>query len=321
MEKDSPLESTVILEPSGDCAYFLDPATGPGVYYYGSYAINEDKLDISFYSSEVEENFPETKISFAMSSDSLVYSDETTMGLFTGMVLERREEAPDGVQSRAPVYTQALGTEGGTQGFDHGGNGAAGQPEADPAVHTLTEAEIAALWQKMDGVWLIADDTGLTNQGVIFERFYDGTFGFLRGIIATDATISYYINEVTEQNGVYQLMTYEVRIGGSRVEEYEQDVREVITLILWEEDHAIEVSTSVPEQYGHNFIYESGEFQVDGVHYRSVTAEEAELLRSSPDGRVELANGDFLEEGYVSEPILCYYAGTVEDAHAYLYGY
>lgn len=133
---ESYFESTIILEPNGDCAYFFSPASGPGVYYYGHYTINKDRVDATFYFSETERDFPETDVSFEIRDNSLIYNGEEKMYLYPGEPFERREEAPGEVRDRPPTYLDQW-IENGTQGFDHWGNGAAGQPEE--GIYYVTE--------------------------------------------------------------------------------------------------------------------------------------------------------------------------------------
>ncbi|MBD5093371.1 MAG: hypothetical protein HDT26_03595 [Subdoligranulum sp.] len=185
--------------------------------------------------------------------------------------------------------------------------------EPEPNVHTLTEEEMAALWQQLDGVWRMENPENYDVERMYsFDRYEEGKFVLNEGMPESEWR-SGYICEVTEQDGVYQLVVYQ-KWGMMFCNEYEPDAREIVTISLYE-DGTFKLSACAPPRYGQDFIYSSeGEDEMGGIHWRRATAEEEELLQNSPDGYLTLENGDVLTQGCNSEPVQ-YHRETPEEAH------
>lgn len=193
--------------------------------------------------------------------------------------------------------------------------------EPEPAVHTLTEEEMAALWQQLEGIWRMNDPENYEWELLYsFDRGENGEFILDEGVMWSEGHPEY-INEMTEQDGVYQLSVYQ-EWGMMYCDEYEPDACGVVTLVL-REDGTIEISSRAPARYGQEFIYASGEDEMDeiwGNHWRCATPEEEQLLADSGNGYLKLENGDTLTQGYDSQPVQ-YHRETPEENRARLGGW
>lgn len=182
------------------------------------------------------------------------------------------------------------------------------EPEPEPAVHTLTEEEMAALWQQLDGIWRLNDPENPgpgTEWLYAFSHYDSGAFVFTEALIASDGG-SQYVNEVTERNGRYTLYIYETGSLGY-FNEYEPDARGVVTLVL-REDGTLVVHAYAPPRYGQETSrWEEGWGEdIGGRHWRLATAQEVELLNSSMSRYLELENGDMITQSHTSEPVYCH---------------
>lgn len=191
--------------------------------------------------------------------------------------------------------------------------------ESEPAgqettMHTLTEEEKAALWRQMEGIWRMNHPENYEWELLYsFDRGENGEFILNEGVMWSEGRPGY-INEMTEQDGVYQFTVYQ-EWGMMYCDEYEPDACGVVTLAL-REDGTIEISSRAPARYGQEFIYASGEGEMDeiwGTHWRRATAEEEQLLAGSENGYLKLENGDTLTQSYDSQPVQ-YHRETPEEA-------
>lgn len=193
----------------------------------------------------------------------------------------------------------------------------AAEPEPfgqETTMHTLTEEEKAALWQQLDGMWRMEHPENYEWELLYsFDRGENGEFILDEGVMWSEGRPEY-INEMTEQDGVYQLSVYQ-EWGMMYCDEYEPDACGVVTLAL-REDGTIEISSRAPARYGQEFLYASGEGEMDeiwGTHWRCATAEEEQLLAGSENGYLKLENGDTLTQSYDSQPVQ-YHRETPEEA-------
>lgn len=171
--------------------------------------------------------------------------------------------------------------------------------------HVLSEQELDALWEELDGIWCINESEGIElysgwdNSRILqtlvgFSRLQNGQCVLQTAVPETEWR-AFYIDMVAEQDGVYTFSPSETW-GTMLRSTFEPGAGNTFTLRV-NEDGGITLSASAPARYGESATSRTDEGdEVGGWHWRLATAEEKRAAQNSSP--LDLENGDIIEAAH-----------------------
>ncbi len=191
-----------------------------------------------------------------------------------------------------------------------------------PAARSLSDEEMTALWEQLDGTWVMGDpapaDWNSANplqSHLRFDHYYEseGRQYVMSSAVPAAEWVSFYISAVAEQGNAY-IFEVDQKWGMMFCNEYEPGVSDSFKLVL-EEDGMITLCSKAPARYGElvTFLTDEGD-EVSGYRWRPATPEEERReLEEGAAGVLTLENGDEISSNYSQGPHR-YHRETWEEA-------